>query len=484
MEKQLDNKISSSTKWSFVGEVIAKLITPVTSMVLARVLTPDAFGIIAAINMIISFADIFKDAGFQKYLIQHNFRSKKDLYSMANVAFISNIFLSLIIVGIIFIFREQIATLVGCQGLGNVISIASIQIFLTSISSIQTSLYRKNFEFKKLFYFRIVTAFIPLIITVPVAYITRSYWALIIGNLSSALTNSILLTIFSEWKPTFYFSFSLLREMFSFGIWNFGENIAIWLTSWIDTMLIGNTFSQYYLGIYKNSLNLVNSCMALITASIIPVLYSAFSSIQNDEQEFKKVYFYYQKIIAFVLFPIGILIFSFKDMITLILLGSQWREASDIIGIWGLMCSISIVFNHINGEVYRAKGRADIAFIYQVIHLCFLIPTCLLSIKFGFWTLVYARSLIKIQGILTGFVFMNFFFKIRYIEMFNAIKKPAILAIVFALITSVFSKLSNDLLIEMVTCIGLCSVYLILLKMFFTEDWKNIVQFIRGGKKK
>lgn len=249
-------------------------------------------------------------------------------------------------------------------------------------------------------------------------------------------------------------------------------------------MLIGNTFSQYYLGIYKNSLNLVNSCMALITASIIPVLYSAFSSIQNDEQEFKKVYFYYQKIIAFVLFPIGILIFSFKDMITLILLGSQWREASDIIGIWGLMCSISIVFNHINGEVYRAKGRADIAFIYQVIHLCFLIPTCLLSIKFGFWTLVYARSLIKIQGILTGFVFMNFFFKIRYIEMFNAIKKPAILAIVFALITSVFSKLSNDLLIEMVTCIGLCSVYLILLKMFFTEDWKNIVQFIRGGKKK
>ena len=113
MEKQLDSKISSSTKWSFVGEVVAKLITPVTSMVLARVLTPDAFGIIAAINMIISFADIFKDAGFQKYLIQHNFRTKKDLYSMANVAFVSNIFLSLIIVGVIFIFREQIATLVG-----------------------------------------------------------------------------------------------------------------------------------------------------------------------------------------------------------------------------------------------------------------------------------------------------------------------------------------------------------------------------------
>lgn len=80
LEKQLDNKISSSTKWSFVGEVIAKLITPVTSMVLARVLTPDAFGIIAAINMIISFADIFKDAGFQKYLIQHNFRSKRFIF--------------------------------------------------------------------------------------------------------------------------------------------------------------------------------------------------------------------------------------------------------------------------------------------------------------------------------------------------------------------------------------------------------------------
>lgn len=133
---------------------------------------------------------------------------------MANVAFISNIFLSLIIVGIIFIFREQIATLVGCQGLGNVISIASIQIFLTSISSIQTSLYRKNFEFKKLFYFRIVTAFIPLIITVPVAYITRSYWALIIGNLSSALTNSILLTIFQNGNLRSIFLFLYLEKCF------------------------------------------------------------------------------------------------------------------------------------------------------------------------------------------------------------------------------------------------------------------------------
>ena len=72
MEENLNSKVRNATKWSTVTEIAAKLVTPITSMVLARLLTPEAFGVVATLTMIITFAELFTDAGFQKYLIQHN----------------------------------------------------------------------------------------------------------------------------------------------------------------------------------------------------------------------------------------------------------------------------------------------------------------------------------------------------------------------------------------------------------------------------
>ena len=97
MSESINTKVKSATKWSAITEIIAKLITPITSMVLARLLTPEAFGVVATLTMIISFAEIFTDAGFQKYLIQHDFKDEKDQIDSTNVAFWSNLIMSLII---------------------------------------------------------------------------------------------------------------------------------------------------------------------------------------------------------------------------------------------------------------------------------------------------------------------------------------------------------------------------------------------------
>lgn len=86
-DKQLYRKITIATKWSFITEIVAKIIVPLTNMILARILAPEAFGVIATITMIISFADMFTDAGFQKYIVQQEFKNERDKYSNANVAF-------------------------------------------------------------------------------------------------------------------------------------------------------------------------------------------------------------------------------------------------------------------------------------------------------------------------------------------------------------------------------------------------------------
>lgn len=88
MENQnLNNKVISATKWSSITEIAAKLVAPVTTMVLARLLTPDAFGVLVTAQMVISFAEIFTDAGFQKYIVQHEFVDDNDKYKSTAVAF-------------------------------------------------------------------------------------------------------------------------------------------------------------------------------------------------------------------------------------------------------------------------------------------------------------------------------------------------------------------------------------------------------------
>ena len=187
MQNNLDKKIGRATKWSSLTELIAKLISPVVNMVLARILAPEAFGVVATITMVISFAEIFTDAGFQKYLIQHEFESEDDLNKSTNVAFWTNLFVSVLICGVIFLFRDPIAVMVGSPGLGNSISIASILLIIVAFSSIQMARFKRSFDFKTLFYIRVGTSLIPLVITVPLAFILKNYWALLIGNIIKQL---------------------------------------------------------------------------------------------------------------------------------------------------------------------------------------------------------------------------------------------------------------------------------------------------------
>ena len=87
-------KVFHATKWSAITEIFAKLFTPISTMILARLLVPEAFGAIATITIVITFAEIFSDAGFQKYLIQHDFKTEDELNNNTNVAFLTNLFLS------------------------------------------------------------------------------------------------------------------------------------------------------------------------------------------------------------------------------------------------------------------------------------------------------------------------------------------------------------------------------------------------------
>lgn len=458
-QNTINKKIGTATKWSSITEVMAKLVSPITSMVLARLLTPEMFGVVATVNIIISFTDMFTDAGFQKYLIQHEFISDKEKNDSTTVAFWTNLVISLVLWTCIIVFRNQLSILVGNPGKGMVIAIACAALPMTSFSSIQMALYKRDFDFKTLFYARIVGILIPLVVTIPLAFILRNYWALILGELARQLANAIVLTVRSSWKPSFYYSFATLKTMFAFSMWTLFEQLSIWLTNYIGTFIVGIYLSSYYVGLYKTSMTTVNQFTTLITTATTPVLFSALSRSQNNKEQFRTLFFQFQQIVGILIIPMSVGLFLYRDFVTSVLLGFQWTEASMFIGLWGLTSCLGILLNNFASETYRALGKPKISLLVQVIHLFFLVPALIISARVGFEALYWTRSMIRFQMYITQMIALYLVVGISLLQILKQVYPAIIAAIIMGIVAIFLQTISDAFLWQIVSIIICIAVY-------------------------
>lgn len=470
MSNNLNKSIINATKWSFITEVMAKLVAPISSMVLARLLTPEAFGVVATLNMVIAFAEIFTDAGFQRYLIQHEFKDEEDKDKSTNVAFWSNLVMSFVLWGIIAIFREPLATLVGSPGLGHVLVVACISIPLAAFSSIQMALFKRGLDFKTLFWRRLAMILVPLCVTIPLAFWLRSYWALVIGTIVTNLVNAILLTVKSNWRPRRYYSFDRLKEMFSFCAWSIVDSVLVWATAYIDIFFIGRALDAYYLGLYKTSITTVGQFTSLITASVLPVVMPAISRLQDNIPEMRKTLLKFQKYTSVFLFPIGVGIFLFQDFVTAIMLGNQWSEAAPFIGLWALMELIMVIFSRFCSNVYPAIGKPRVSVIVQLLHLVVLIPAVIISVHYGFTTLYVTRSLIRLEGVLVNLIVVYIMIKQSPWKMFLNIIPEACCALIMAIVACVLLRWNSGMLVTFVWVVVCVAVYFSALFFLFPKE--------------
>ncbi|MDO4327247.1 MAG: lipopolysaccharide biosynthesis protein [bacterium] len=478
-----ENKVLNATKWSSLTEIAAKLVTPISNMILARLLTPDAFGVVATATMIFSFADMFTDSGFQKYLVQHEFANAQDREESTTVAFWTNLGLSLLFWIIIALFSEQIAVLVGNPGLGNVIVVACISLPLTSFSSIQMALFRRDFDFKTLFYVRMVAVVIPLVVTVPLAFITHSYWSIIIGTICGNLSNAIILTWRSSWKPKLFYSITKLKEMLWFSVWSLIEAVSIWLTNYIGVFIVGAYLSSYYLGLYKTSMNTVNQIMNLITSATTTVLFSALSREQNDRDSFQNTFFMFQRNVGLLIVPMGIGIFLYQNLITKILLGSQWMEAAGFIGLWGLVNSLKILLSNYCSEAYRATGKPKVSVLVQVSQLIVLIPAIIYGAKQGFETLYLLRCMVSVELIVVNLFTVKIALKISPIRMVQNIAPEIFAALIMAVVALGLKQISDSIIWEIVS-IAICACVYFAVILLLPCTRKSFLPIIRKYLKK
>lgn len=474
----LNRKIRNGTKWSILAEILAKIMMPITSMILARFLTPEAFGVVATIVMVISFADMFSDAGFQKFLIQRQFTSDKNKQESTTVAFWTNIFISFSLWGLIVVFRDELAELVGNPGLGHVLVIAGISLPLTSFSSIQMALLKRDFDFKSLFYARLIGICIPLFVTIPLAFIYHNYWALVIGAIVTNLSNAVVLSLRSEWKPNLFYNFKVLKDMFSFSSWSLIEQITIWITLYIGTFIVSRYLDLYYLGLYKNAMAIVNQIMALIAGAMMPVVFSALSRLQDDRKMFVSMFLKFQRLVTMFVLPLGFGIFIYRELITNILLGSQWTEVSEFIGLWALTSSLAIVFGYFSSEVYRALGKPKLSVLSQLLYLVILIPALIITAQISFEALYTARSLVIIPSIFINLTIMWFVIRISPFKMLKNIF-PLIFSSLIMGIAAFGLRLISQHIVWSFVSIFICIVLYFSILIIFKSTRKEVIGVLR-----
>ena len=474
----IQEKSSNALKWSSLAEIIAKLVTPISNLILARLLTPEAFGVVATVTMVISFADMFSDSGFQKFLVQHEFQNDKQLYLSANVAFSSNFLLSLLLWACLSAFNEQIASLVGNPGYGIVIVVAGISLPLTSFSSIQSALFRRKFDFKILFYARIITAIVPLVVTVPLAFRGLSYWSLIIGTLVGNFSTAIILTVLSEWKPHLILKKHEFLEMLSFSLWSLVESLGSWLSSYIGTFIVSSILTQYYVGLYKTTMTTINGLFTIITTATTSVLFASLSRLQNSKKEYDDYFVRFINMVSILIIPIGFGIFVYRNLVTQILLGSQWTETIPFVGIYGLMSCLTLVLGQYASEYFRGCGKPKANVLMTVLHLAALIPVLIYSANRGFLCLAYSRSLVKIEQILVFWGILWFGFKFNPLRILKGIMKPVISAFAMGIAGYIMLLFCDNYVMQFFSVI-ICIVIYFFVYIFILQGKKEVEDMIR-----
>jgi O-antigen/teichoic acid export membrane protein len=386
------NSFIKASFWSFLTEIVAKTISPLVFLVMTWILSPKDFGIVSVALVIMSFVNVISDMGMSKTIIQES-GDEEYLNKIKNVAFWFNLVIGIFIFFILVLFAQELANFYGAPESVNVIRVMAIQIIFSSISSVQNAIRKKDLDFKSLFYIRLITVLVPVIISLPLAFSGFGFWALVYGNVAASVASTLVLWFTSEWKPIFSFDFRVLKYILSKGLWNTFESICLWIPISLDAMLISKHLSTTSLGLYTTSRNLFTIVVGILLSPLLPVLFSTLSKINYDNVKFKSSILLSQKVIFTISAIMGISVYIFRDLIELVFFNSNWKGIADIFGVIFLVFGIEYFCSAIV-EGLRAKGHFKLISLNTFMYTVISIPLLYFAVLYGIEIYVWVRSLL------------------------------------------------------------------------------------------
>ena len=429
----------SSVKWSFLAELANKAIQPLVFIILARILTPDDFGIVAAAMLIIAFTQIFWEAGLGKAIIQ----LEGDIQEAASVAFFANASLASLMALLLIVFASDLAQFVSQDPTAeSIIKVMSLQVILGGLGSIHVALLQREFFFKKLFWVRFATVSLPGLVSIPLAITGWGYWSLVVGLVAGQLVQLAILWVLSPWRPTMNCDPRNVWNIFQFGGWASLSALLMWFYVWADILFIGYFLGVHELGIYRVGNQSVMMVFALIFGPLVPVLYSFLARAQGEPLVVQDIANLLLRVVIWVSLPLSIFAAFFAQELSLVIFGNKWDGISAVVCFMSLVHGFSWIAG-MNGEFYRAIGRPNIESIVTGVVLLLYAATYYWSVQYGLERFLFARVCLGFIALFLHFSVFKYVIGVGPIALLGKAMFPFFLSICVFGGSRLFSDLSG-----------------------------------------
>ena len=480
----LKSSVITSLIWKFLERIGTQGVQFVVAIVLARLLAPADFGLIALVTVFIALANVFVQSGLNTALIQ-----KKDADNLDfSTVFYASLVIAALLYGLLFVGAPLLADFYNGQTkLIPVIRVLGIVLLLGAVNSVQEAYVARNMMFKKFFY-RSVGAIIPSgVFGIALAYLGYGIWALVGQQLMNTFLMCIIMWFTVKWRPQLMFSFIRFKSLFSFG-WK------LLCSALLDTgyrnvrdLVIGKMFSPADLGFYNRGSQFPKLIIMNINASIQSVLLPSLSTVQDDKPRLKSLARRAIKTSSFLILPMMAGLAAVAKPLTLVILGEKWLPAVPFIQI----CCFSFAFWPIhttNLSAINAVGRSDVFLKLEIIKKIYGLTVLALAI----W-LFRTPIGIALSGAITAPLgsFVNAYPNKKLLnygfgEQMKDFLPSFALSIAMGLgiyILSNFVNLNPFLQLPLLTIIGMC-FYLGVAWLLRFESLEYIVNTIKEKRKK
>ena len=481
-EKELNKnyvvKANKSFKWTTLAEIAAKLLAPIMNMILARFIAPEVFGIVASISIIITFAELFSEGGFSRVIVQKKLENDDDIKTIAGTANVSTIAISFLVFALIAIFQNPLAEMVSCKGYGVFLMLTAIQIPLYGFSSIQTAIAKRKFDYKWIALIRVSCSIVRLGASVSLAVTGHGIEALIFGALVSVFIQSLLLIIIYRRYLSFKFSFSRFKEMFAISALFFGESFVAWLTTSLDTFMIALYFDQTTNGLYKNAFSTSSGIIAIATAIYSSIMISLLSRHQDGDDAFNRIICKYQRIISYLIVPLGIGMFIYRNELTLLFFGEGWEGAAIIFGVFSLGDCFKSVTGLFIMAGFTSKGKPLWNILANIISLVWTVISYVCFAKMGFEIFVYLRSISFFLTSTFSLIVGRIILKVDSLRMLKNLILPLTLSLF--MIAFAFFQIEYYSRYFYIGIAGCVALYFLLFFVVANDDFKDLIKIILG----
>ena len=447
----LKKKATLSLVWTFTQQFGNQLIGFIVSLVLARILLPEEFGLIGMIVVVVAIANVLLDGGLTKSLIRDPDCDQSD-YS---TVFIFHLVASIVIYIGVFFLAPLIADFYDQPILTAITRVYSLTIIITSFSVVQFARLTKVMDFKTQTLIAIPAAVIGGVTGVWMAYNGYGVWSLVYSSLITSIVSTAQMWIYSDWLPSLEFDRNKFRKHFDFGYKLTISDLLNRIFNNIFLIVIGKYFSASQVGFYTRAETMKQLPVTNITNALNKVTFPLFVSIQDDDERLRRVYKKLMLMVMFVLTPVLIFLAVLAEPVFVFLFTAKWLPA---VPYFQILCVTGILFplHSYNLTILNVKGRSDLFLKLEVVKKIIIVITIIVAIPYGIMALLYGQVLISIVG-----YFVNAWYTKKFINY------------------SALEQLKDVFPILFLSVIAAFGIYL--LDSFALYDFENIVRIIGSG---